>query len=57
MAAMTLIAGSVLGWIAAALAMLAGALVSTALIAFLVTSLGFALLTLTAASLRQTDPS
>lgn len=49
MAAMSLIAGSILGWIAAAIALFLGALASTALVVFIATSLGFATLTLGAA--------
>ncbi|MCK0149787.1 hypothetical protein MWU54_07125 [Marivita sp. S6314] len=52
MAAISLIAGSVLGWLCAAAALLTGALASTALIVFLTTSLGFAATTLYVASLR-----
>ena len=40
MAAISLIAGSVLGWIAAALSIGTGALASTALLVYLGTSLG-----------------
>lgn len=57
MAAVTLIAGSLLGWIAAALALVTGALASTAVLVFLVTTLGFSAITLFAAGLRQPDPS
>lgn len=39
MAAISLIAGSVLGWLAAAVALLAGTLLSTAFLVFVVTSL------------------
>ncbi|WP_292285123.1 hypothetical protein [Marivita sp.] len=49
MAAVSLIAGSILGWIAAAIALFLGALASTALVVFIATSLGFATLTLGAA--------
>jgi hypothetical protein len=49
MAALSLIAGSILGWIAAAVALFLGTLASTALVVFIVTSLGFATLTLGAA--------
>jgi hypothetical protein len=42
MAAISLIAGSVLGWVAAALALFTGAFASTALIIFLFTSLAVA---------------
>lgn len=49
MAAISFIVGSLLGWIAAALALMAGALASTALIVFLLTSLTVAALTLYAA--------
>jgi len=40
MAAISFIAGSLLGWAAAACALIAGTLLSTALIIFLATSLG-----------------
>ena len=57
MAAVTLIAGSLLGWMAAALALVAGAFVSTAVLVFVVTTLGFLTITLFAATLHQPDPS
>ncbi len=53
MAAISLIAGSILGWIAAGCAMMAGALFSTAFVVFLLTSLGFAGLTIFASVGRQ----
>ncbi|MGJ8602754.1 MAG: hypothetical protein ACSHXH_01415 [Marivita sp.] len=52
MAAVSFIGGSVLGWIAAATALMAGTLASTALIIFLLTSLTCAALTLYIASTR-----
>ena len=55
MAAITFIAGSVLGWVAAAFALMIGTLASTALIVFLLTSLTFTALTLYAASLCQAE--
>ncbi|MFP7674046.1 hypothetical protein ACG74X_11900 [Marivita sp. S0852] len=53
MAAISLIAGSIVGWIFAAAALTAGALASTALIIFLITSLGFAGTTLCVACRRS----
>jgi hypothetical protein len=53
MAAISLIAGSVLGWIAAAAALFAGAFASTAIIIFVVTSLGAAASLLFVASVRS----
>ncbi|WP_439521182.1 hypothetical protein [Marivita sp.] len=52
MAVISLIAGSVLGWLVAAGALIAGTLASTALIVFLLTSLSFTAITLYAASTR-----
>ena len=57
MAAITLITGSIVGWVAAALTLIAGALASTALLVFLIISLGFSAITLFAAAMRQPDPS
>lgn len=54
MAAITLIVGGVLGWIAAAIAMVAGGLFTTALLIFFATSLAYAAITLTAVALRPT---
>ncbi|MFA8386434.1 MAG: hypothetical protein ACEPO2_12485 [Pelagibaca sp.] len=57
MAAVTLIAGSLLGWIAAALALAFGALVSTAVLMFVVTTLSFSAITLCAAAPHQPNLS
>ncbi len=57
MTAVTLIAGSFFGWIAAALALVAGAFASTVVLVFVVTTLGFSAITLFAAALHQPDPS
>ncbi len=57
MAAVTLIAGSLLGWVAAALALVAGAFASTAVLVFVVITLGFSAITLFSAALQQPDPS
>lgn len=57
MAALTLITGSFLGWIAAALALVGGALASTAMLVFLITCFGFSAITLFAAALRQPHTS
>lgn len=57
MAAITLIAGSILGWVAAALALVGGALASTAMLVFLITCFGFSAITLFAAALREVNPS
>ncbi len=57
MAAITLIAGSILGWVAAASALVVGALASTAILVFLITCFGFSAITLFAAALREVNPS
>jgi hypothetical protein len=56
MAAITLITGSILGWVAAAVALVGGALASTAVLVFLLTCFGFSAITLFAAALRQANP-
>jgi hypothetical protein len=55
MAAITLIAGSILGWIAATISLVAGTLASTAILVFLVTSVTFSAAALFAAAMRQPD--
>lgn len=52
MAAMSCIIGSVLGWAAAAMTLFSGAMVSTAALVFVFTSLGFTAMVVCVAVLR-----
>lgn len=53
MAVMCFIAGSILGWVVAATALALGASFGTALLLFIIASLGFVAFTLFAACLRR----